>query len=137
MFKISIAGLDTLKSKLDAYSKKAEANTQKQMDLFATNILMSAKAKADFEISGELKKTPIVNGYTITTDTKFSAYVEFGTGIFAKDLLGNYPSEWVQMARQFYVNGLGRTPSMPYLYPAYNTEKLNFINELKRSFEQL
>lgn len=48
-----------------------------------------------------------------------SAYIEFGTGLSAQQILAPYP-QWIRdIAMQFYVNGLGTLKGKPYLYNNY------------------
>jgi hypothetical protein len=54
-----------------------------------------------------------------------AAYIEFGTGLSAREILAPYP-QWVKdIAMQFFVNGLGTLQGKPYLYNNFlkNVEK--------------
>lgn len=138
MFKIKIEGLNALKTALKKYSRSVEDRADKLISNFADNVLDTAKSNAKFNfIRAELGKNTTELGYSITTDSNISAYLEFGTGNFAKALLSSYPSEWVQLAQTFYISGFGRTPAFPYLYPAYIAEKHKFITNLRVNFEKL
>lgn len=45
-----------------------------------------------------------------------AAYIEFGTGLSAREILAPYP-EWIRrIAMQFYVNGKGLLQGKPYLF---------------------
>ena len=45
-----------------------------------------------------------------------AAYIEFGTGLSAREILAPYP-EWIRrIAIQFYVNGKGLLQGKPYLF---------------------
>lgn len=59
------------------------------------------------------------------------AYIEFGTGLFAVDILSNYP-QWVKdIAMQFYVNGQGTLQGKPYLYNNFLIVKIEFEKKLQ------
>lgn len=59
------------------------------------------------------------------------AYIEFGTGLFAVDILANYP-QWVKdIAMKFYVNGRGTLQGKPYLYNNFLIVKIEFEKKLK------
>ncbi|WP_312364053.1 hypothetical protein [Sphingobacterium sp.] len=59
------------------------------------------------------------------------AYIEFGTGLFAVDILSNYP-QWVKdIAMKFYVNGMGTLQGKPYLYNNFLIVKIEFEKKLK------
>lgn len=52
-------------------------------------------------------------------DNPLAAYIEFGTGLSAKEILSPYP-QWIRdIAMQFYVNGMGTLKGKPYLYNNY------------------
>lgn len=52
-------------------------------------------------------------------DNPLAAYLEFGTGLSAKEILAPYP-QWIRdIAMQFYVNGMGTLKGKPYLYNNY------------------
>lgn len=54
-----------------------------------------------------------------------AAYIEFGTGLSAQEILAPYP-QWVKdVAMNFFVNGLGTLQGKPYLYNNFlkNVEK--------------
>jgi hypothetical protein len=57
--------------------------------------------------------------YELVAQVDYAAYVEFGTGNFAASYVPSLDNEWQILAKEFYVNGQGRTPQNPYLYPAY------------------
>lgn len=64
-------------------------------------------------------------------DNNMAAYIEFGTGLFAKDILANYP-KWVKdIAMKFYVNGQGTLDGHPYLYNNFLMVQAEFERELK------
>lgn len=70
------------------------------------------------------------NGYTATifSDEEVAAYIEFGTGDFAKAYLAGKPPEMVAEAIKFFVNGKGKMPAQPYLFPAYLARRDGIID---------
>lgn len=65
-------------------------------------------------------------------ENEIAAYVEFGTGLYAADLLKDYP-QWIRdVAIQFYVNGLGTLKSSPYLFNNFLRIQEDFERELKK-----
>lgn len=70
--------------------------------------------------------------YTLTSGAWYSAYVEFGTGQYAKSYLATIPDNyWKDLARKFYVNGEGLTRPQPFLYPAVMTTLPKIFNRIK------
>jgi hypothetical protein len=61
-----------------------------------------------------------------------AAYIEFGTGLYAADLLKDYP-QWIRdIAIEFYINGMGTLKSSPYLYNNFLVKEAEFKNELNK-----
>jgi hypothetical protein len=60
-----------------------------------------------------------------------AAYIEFGTGLSAREILAGYP-KWIQdIAYEFYVNGQGTLQGKPYLYNNFLVIAEKFKKELK------
>ena len=60
-----------------------------------------------------------------------AAYIEFGTGLSAREILAGYP-KWIQdIAYEFYVNGQGTLQGKPYLYNNFLVIAEKFKRELK------
>lgn len=74
---------------------------------------------------------------TIYTDNDFAAYIEFGTGEFAKAYLAGEPQEVTEEAIKFYINGEGKMPERPYLFPAYYKYKDEMIEAMNRKIQVL
>lgn len=74
---------------------------------------------------------------SIYTDNEFAAYIEFGTGEFAKDYLSGKPEEMVAEAFQFFVSGDGKMPERPYLFKTYYKYREELILTLDRRIQTL
>ena len=61
-----------------------------------------------------------------------AAYWEFGTGKNFLENMSGYTREQINLAKKFYVDGKGTIKAHPYLFPAYYTERKNFIKEIKK-----
>lgn len=60
-----------------------------------------------------------------------AAYIEFGTGLSAREILAPYP-QWIKdIAYEFYVNGQGTLKGKPYLYNNFLVIAEKFKRELK------
>ena len=60
-----------------------------------------------------------------------AAYIEFGTGLSAREILAPYP-QWVKdVAMEFFVNGLGTLRGKPYLYNNFLKNVEKFKADLK------
>jgi len=57
--------------------------------------------------------------YRLVDNTRYAAYVEFGTGPFAKDYVPTLDKEWKEYAASFKTNRPGgHTPAQPFFYPS-------------------
>ena len=60
-----------------------------------------------------------------------AAYIEFGTGLSAREILAPYPQCVKDIAMQFFVNGLGTLQGKPYLYSNFLKNVEKFKADLK------
>jgi len=65
----------------------------------------------------------------------FDAYVEFGTGLSAKEILSspNYTDEIRAIARTFYKTGQGTLRGRPYLFPSYFKNTANLVENIEKA----
>ena len=60
-----------------------------------------------------------------------AAYIEFGTGLSAREILAPYP-QWIKdIAHEFYVSGQGKLKGKPYLYNNFLVIAEKFKRDLK------
>ena len=60
-----------------------------------------------------------------------AAYIEFGTGLSAREILAPYP-QWIKdIAYEFYVSGQGQVKGKPYLYNNFLVIAEKFKRDLK------
>lgn len=62
--------------------------------------------------------------YELRAEAPYAAYVEFGTGPYAKQELANrvFPNYWRDIARKFKKSQPGRTEAQPFFYPNVRKE---------------
>lgn len=67
-----------------------------------------------------------------STGEQWEAWMEFGTGLSARDILSNpqYSAEVREIARRFYRNGKGRIIGDPYLMPAFYRNTANLVTDM-------
>lgn len=119
-----IKGLNKLNNLLSAIEVKVDSIVKEVLLRSANEILQDALSRLPAESSNVRSSFAVEvteNGYkcTIFSDTEVAAYIEFGTGDFAKAYLAGKPDELVKEAMKFYVNGKGTMPAKPYLFPAF------------------
>lgn len=68
---------------------------------------------------------------------EIEAWLEFGTGLSAKEILANpqYTQEVRDVARQFYRNGQGRIIGRPYLMPSFFANTANLVQEIEEQIK--
>ncbi len=66
------------------------------------------------------------------TGEQWEAWMEFGTGLSAKDILSNptYSEEVRTLARTYFRNGKGRIVGKPYLMPAFFRNADNLVTDM-------
>lgn len=74
---------------------------------------------------------------SVTTDSNIAAYIEFGTGNYARDYLSGQPQEVSDEAIKFYISGDGTMPARPYLFPAYFKYREMVVPEINKRVEAL
>lgn len=79
------------------------------------------------------------NSYTVTifSDEEVAAYIEFGTGDFAATYLVGKPTEMVEDAMKFFVNGKGTMPPHPYLFPAFYKYRDEIVNVMDKRIQKI
>jgi len=124
MCAFKIKGLNALNKLLSNAEKDIESIIKETLLVSANEILQDAMSRLPVG-SGNVKASFAIqvtdSGYTVTifSDEEVAAYIEFGTGDFAKAYLAGKPQEMVDEAIKFYINGKGKMPAKPYLFPAY------------------
>lgn len=63
---------------------------------------------------------------------RIAVYIEFGTGLSAKDILSNYPVFIKNIASAYWVTGEGTLVGKPYLFNNYLTVWAEFQKELDK-----
>jgi len=69
--------------------------------------------------------------------SEYAAYQEFGTGFHAADYVITLPKDWQEYAKSFFVNGEGRVPAHPFLYPAYEKARPVIIDRIKNVLKNM
>lgn len=108
--------------------KQIEAATRANAQELATQ----AKRNAPKDLSSLAKgiqffevESPWIK-YAVVATEKYSPYVEFGTGDKVE-----VPPGLEDYAMQFYVNGEGTMPAQPFMYPALQKIRKQYIQDIK------
>lgn len=145
MCAFKIKGLNELNRLLDKIDIEVDKIIKETLLFSANEILQDALSRLPVgsgNVKASFKVEVTDNGYvcTIFSDEEVAAYIEFGTGDYAKAYLAGKPQEIVDEAIKFFVNGKGKMPAQPYLFPTYlaRRDKIvevidNKINEYLKS----
>jgi hypothetical protein len=118
---------DVLANTATDVEKQAIASAPSQWEGFPLNIKQKID-KRSFD-NGLLWKV----GLDVpTTGEQWEAWMEFGTGLSAEQILKNptYSEEVRTLARTYFRNGKGRIIGQPYLMPAFYRNSANLVNEM-------
>jgi HK97 gp10 family phage protein len=141
---VKVKGLDKAIRELSRSGDRAIQTVKDVLADTATDIEQDAKQDAPFELEGvvlnikqRIDKNVEDNGLVwkvgIQGTQDFDAYVEFGTGQSAREILygPGYTQEMRDIAKVFYKNGQGRLIGQPFLFPAWIKHTANLVEELK------
>jgi hypothetical protein len=101
-YKLEITGLNEILAKLD--TKTMEAEIQLALDDFGLRVVREAKLlvpKDEDYLARSINSDPGKLSVTISANTDYAAYIEFGTRRFAAAYVSTLPAEWQQFAAQF------------------------------------
>ena len=104
------------------------------------NITENAIADAPID-TGDLKKSikfepinPLL--FNLRADVPYAAYVEFGTGRYAKETLGTKTRFWKEVAYPFRGKTPGRMPAQPFFYPNVRREIPKLVKRIGKILSQ-
>ena len=110
---------------LDTLEDNVKREVGAEIEDFGSNVVADARVTVNSIAADEGTLKNLIN-YTysdgetkIFSNAGYSAYVEFGTGVFAAGYVASLPADLQAYAMQFFVNGKGRLPARPFLFPAY------------------
>lgn len=152
---VTIKGLDKALADLD---KKSDAVVQAVKDVLADtakNIEYDAKINAtrsiqivreqggkfnDLNFNQRIDTKTLEGGFGYNVGINIAdrifeveAWVEFGTGLSAREILGRpeYTPEIRAIAKGFWRNGQGRLIGVPYLFPAFFKHTANLVKDIE------
>jgi HK97 gp10 family phage protein len=126
-------GLDKMLKGIDQYAKDVQEDVDLELRASADTIAAQAQVKAPVDAGGLHNAISTSrNGdmdYEVVAQKHYAPYVEFGTGT-----LVDVPSGLEEYAIQFKGKGIKQVnlPARPYLFPAYEAERVKLIDRLKK-----
>jgi hypothetical protein len=133
---------------LNGYKDEVIAKTKQfiQQLIFKTNIEATRDAPSFVSIGNEFKdkgltgRVGVLGQQTVPKNqsdpANLAAYVEFGTGLSAAQILAPYP-QWVKdIAYEYYVSGKGTLIGKPYLFNNFLKNIETFERDLNALLEK-
>jgi len=116
---------DKLKKDLQKYSDDLVKQIDAEIFASAEEMATKAKQKAPATPNGRLRASINVEpdpnaklAYDLVARVRYAAYVEFGTGPYAKEYTAGIDDEWQEYAFEFKTSKPGHTPAQPFFYPS-------------------
>jgi HK97 gp10 family phage protein len=150
---IKIKGLDKLTKDLRKFGEEGNKVVKREIDIAGTNIqrgafqrapsYLDSNQTAPLNIKQRIDKTFENGGLTVKvgvqSQNELDAYVEFGTGLDAKQILNQpqYTDEIRALALTFFKTGDGTLKGTPYLFPSFFEESPRLIENLKNELNNL
>lgn len=107
MISLKSSGIDAILAKFNTLANEAQNDVQLELNAFADDVARDAKqlVKANSSDEGNLLRNinpEFGSGFvSITANTKYAAYIEFGTRKFAAEYVSSLPSDWQAYASTF------------------------------------
>lgn len=113
--------INTVGRDLERYRKDTIKKVRNLISDFASQLEIDATRSAPnfIHIDKKFSKGGLSADVGVMGDNPLAAYIEFGTGLSAVEILAPYP-QWIKdVAMEFYINGMGTLKGEPYLYNNY------------------
>ena len=117
----------TEKLKQEVYKSALNIESRAKLNVTSNGAVDNGRLRAS--ITSEVD--PAHPSANVHTTVFYAPYVEFGTGLYAKEYLSDKPSDLKRYAMEFFVNGKGRMPARPFLFPASEAERPQLLKRLK------
>ena len=143
---VKVKGLDKALANLDKKNqaiidavKDTLANAATDIEIQAISDAPSSWEGQPLNIKQKIDKKSFDNGLlwkvgidVPTTGEQWEAWIEFGTGLSAEQILKNptYSEEVRTLAGTYFRTGKGRIIGQPYLMPAFYRNSANLVNEM-------
>ena len=107
MINLKASGIEALLAKFNKLANEAQNDVQSELNAFADDVVRDAKNLVKNNSSDEGNLLRNINpeygsgSVTITANTKYAAYIEFGTRKFAAEYLSSLPTDWQAFAGTF------------------------------------
>lgn len=149
---VKINGLEKALKDIDKKGDNVVAAVKDILERTATDIEIDAFNNAPATWAGQslsikqrIDKLPYNQGLTWKVGIQsgdpvfeIEAWLEFGTGLSAREILSNpkYTPEIRAIAKRFYRNGQGRIIGKPFFFPAYFKNTANLVKDIESEIKK-
>lgn len=135
MAKFKVTGLAELNREIERMARDIPKQIDIELKKFADSVLADAVSRVPVD-KGLLKASAFVEkiegGYVIGFSAKYAPYQEFGSGPFTE-----VPNGFEAYAKEFYVDGSGKTKPQPFLFPPFLQRRESIIQEIEEGIKAL
>lgn len=135
MFSLRLNGTRQAAAALRSAGQRRTAAVRAVVERFTDLVAREAQGLAPYD-QGDLRAS--IRGFMdaaaqailgrVEAAAPHAPYVEFGTGARVA-----IPAGLEQAARKFYVDGSGNSPAQPFLFPAFEMHRADFVRAIKRA----
>lgn len=111
---------------------------RRRAELEVANIIANeARSAAPGSLGSKIFTEQSENATTIIGGNDLSAWVEFGTGNFAKEYVATLPKEWQDEAMKFFISGKGRGHAQPFFFPSVFRHRDDILAQVELELQKL
>lgn len=134
---MKINGMAAALSMLQNMPTKASERIQEAIDKTANKIVQEASAQAPGSLANGISATPGNLSSLIDGGSELAAYIEWGTGDFAKAYVATLPKEQQEEALRFFVTGKGHGRPQPFFFPAIMRNTPELLEAIEKELQKL
>lgn len=124
-------------SQLQNLGNNSRLAMKKAEKTIADRIANDAKSDAPGSLPIGISVSQTENQTTIIAGEEIAAYVEFGTGDYAKEYVATLPAEIQEDAEKFFISGKGHGRTHPFFFPAIERHQGELNDELDNELQKL
>lgn len=134
---MKINGMTAALSQLQNLPQQASERIQAAIDKTANNIVQEASAQAPGSLSNGISATPGNLSSLIDGGSELAAYIEWGTGDFAKAYVATLPVDQQEEALRFFVTGKGHGRPQPFFFPSIMRNTPELLEAIEKELQKL
>lgn len=124
---------------LQQLEDKSIQAAQKQINRTANKIVQEASSAAPGSLSNTINSTQTtpLGAQIIAGTSELAAYVEWGTGDYAKEYVATLSPEEQAEALTFFISGKGKGHPHPYFFPSVYKNSPELLANIEKELQKL